>query len=101
MPTLDSDAVAAALKRKMKAVIRNKHDVYYDIYDAAGQKVCFTRISHGPKETLRSGRVREMALQLRLDDDTSLVNLVDCSLDREHALQMMKKNPRHAPYLGK
>lgn len=41
-----------------------------------------------------------MALQLRLDDAASLVNLVQCSLDRDHALEMMKKNIRYVPYMN-
>jgi len=99
MATLESDDVAAALLTKMGAVTRNKHDIYYNIFDKAGTKLASTRISHGGKETLGASRVREMALQLRLDDATSLVNLVQCSLSREQALEMMKRNPRYAPYM--
>lgn len=97
MPRLESDAVAAALKGKMVCEIRNRHDVYYDVYDDDGKRICFTRISHGPKETLTAGRVRAMAAQLCLDNDHSLVELVQCTLDREHALEMMKRNPRNIP----
>jgi hypothetical protein len=100
MPTLDSDDVAAALKSKMKAEIKNKHDIYYNVYDVDGSKLCFTRISHGSKETLRTRRVAKMASQLRLDDSESLVNLVKCTLSKEDALEQMRKNPRDAPYMA-
>ncbi len=55
MATLESAEVAGMLNSKIKAVVRRRHDLYYDIYDKDGAKLCFTRISHGPKETLKTG----------------------------------------------
>lgn len=83
----------------MRAEQKNKHDVYWSIYDDEGVRICFTRVSHGAKETLRSSRVNEMARQLRLDDSQSLVDLVQCTLNRENALAMMKRNPPNKPYM--
>jgi hypothetical protein len=95
MPSLQSNAVESALRKKMKAERSNKHDRYLNIYDDEGLKVCYTRISHGAKETLSTNRVSQMASQLRLDNAQSLVNLVNCSLDGDAALAMMKRNPKY------
>lgn len=96
MARLDSNDVRRALLGKMQATEDNRHDVYFHICDDDGQKVAFTRLSHGRKETLGDHRVSEMARQLRLDDAESLVQLVRCPLDRDAALQMMKRNPTDA-----
>jgi hypothetical protein len=96
MPSLQSDKVERALTKKLNAERDNNHDRYLNIYDNDGLKVCYTRISHGSKETLSTRRVSEMAGQLRLDNAQSLVNLVNCSLDRDAALVMIKRNPKYA-----
>jgi hypothetical protein len=93
MARLGSDDVAAALCTKLDATVKSKHDIYYVIRDEDGTQISYTRISHGPRHTLSDRRVSEMARQLRLDGAQSLVDLVQCALERDGALGMMRANP--------
>jgi len=75
----------------MKAEVRNKAHRIYKIYDEHGF-ISSTSISQGPKETLRESRVRDMARQLGLDTPQQLIDLVECRLSREAALEIMRRN---------
>ena len=101
MGRLDSDKVHRALKGKMKAEIEDKADRFYYIYDKQGNYVCSTSISQGPKETLRDNRVADMKRQLGLDTSQQLIDLVQCRLSREDALEIMQRNrPPDTPRRG-
>jgi hypothetical protein len=98
MPRIDSDKMDRALRGKMKAEIDEKADRVYYIYDDNHDLVCSTSISQGGKETLRDNRVSAMRRQLGLETTQQLVELVDCTLSREKALETMRKTfPKDSP----
>jgi hypothetical protein len=92
MAGLESNKVERALLGKMKAERRDSVDWRYVIYNDKGKQVSVTRISKGPKHTLGPGRVSLMARQLRLDNAKQLIDLVNCPLSREQALEIMEAN---------
>jgi hypothetical protein len=75
----------------MRAEVRDKAHRVYRIYDEQGF-ISSTSISQGPKETLREPRVRDMARQLGLDTAQQFIDLVECRLSREAALEIMRRN---------
>jgi len=102
MARLESSDVDRALRFKMHAVRKDKADWYYIICNDDGVAISSTSISKGSKETLRDGRVRDMARQLGLDTSQQLVELVRCSLSREKALEIMEANrPPGTPRLSR
>jgi hypothetical protein len=92
MGTLESDKVEKALMRKMKADRVDSVDWRYVIYNDQGKQISVTRISKGAKHTLGDKRVSLMARQLNLDTAQQLINLVNCTLSREKALEIMEAN---------
>jgi len=93
MPSLDSDKVERALKRKLKdQVEKSTNDKFYLICNASGNEIASTSISHGPKHSLSSKRISVMARQLCLETADNLADLVRCSLSGEDALTIIEKN---------
>ncbi len=92
MPTLESNKVDAQLRGKMRAEREDTGDWFYSIRDDQGKIVSSTSISKGSKHTLGHTRVRNMAKQLCLDTPQQFVDLVSCTLDRDHALAIMRAN---------
>jgi hypothetical protein len=92
MGTLESDKVEKALMHKMKADRVDSVDWRYVIYNDQGKQISVTRISKGAKHTLGDKRVSLMARQLNLDTAQQLINLVNCTLSREKALEIMEAN---------
>lgn len=92
MARLESKDVEKALLGKMKAEREDTGDWYYIIYDEQGYEVSSTSISKGAKHTLGDNRVSQMAHQLRLDTSRQFVQLVNCTLNREEALEIMIRN---------
>ncbi len=92
MAGLESDKVERALLRKMQAVRREGKDWQYIIYNDQKKQVSRTRLSKGAKHSLGPNRVSEMAHQLGLKTSQQFIDLVNCSLSREKALEIMESN---------
>ena len=92
MAGLESDKVERALLRKMQAVRREGKDWQYIIYNDQKKQVSRTRLSKGAKHSLGPNRVSEMAHQLGLKTSQQFIDLVNCPLSREKALEIMEHN---------
>jgi hypothetical protein len=92
MAGLESDKVERALLRKMQAVRREGKDWQYIIYNDQKKQVSRTRLSKGAKHSLGPNRVSEMAHQLGLKTSQQFIDLVNCPLSREKALEIMERN---------
>ena len=92
MARLESSDVDRALRGKMQAERKDRADWYYVVCDKEGIAISSTSISKGSRETLRDGRVRDMARQLGLDSSQQLVDFVRCTLSREDALKIIEGN---------
>jgi len=92
MAGLESDKVERALLRKMQAVRREGKDWQYIIYNDLKKQVSRTRLSKGAKHSLGPNRVSEMAHQLGLKTSQQFIDLVNCPLSREKALEIMERN---------
>jgi len=93
MATLETNKVDKALRGKMQAKRVDSGDWYYIISDDEENFIASTSISRGAKHTLSETRVNQMAHQLRLGTSKRFVALVQCTLDREEALEIMQSNP--------
>lgn len=92
MAGLESDKVERALLGKMKAERREGKDWKYIIYNDQHKQVSRTLLSKGAKHSLGPNRVREMAHQLGLETSKQLHDLVNCTLSREKALEIIERN---------
>jgi hypothetical protein len=92
MAGLESDKVEKALLGKMQAERREGKDWRYIIYNDQKRQVSRTGLSKGAKHTLGASRVSEMARQLGLETSRQFVDLVQCPLSREKALEIMERN---------
>ena len=92
MAALESDKVEKALRSKMEAEREDSGDWYYYIKNEEDIEIASTSISKGAKETLGNSRVSQMARQLRFDTTNQYVMLVRCTISREEALEIMKRN---------
>lgn len=92
MARLESDKVDRALRSKLKADREDSGDWYYTIKDEEGLDIASTSISKGAKETLGDNRVSQRARQLRFDNANQFVQFVKCTISREDALKIMKRN---------
>lgn len=92
MAGLESDKVEKALLGKMQAKRREGKDWKYIIYNDQKKQVSRTLLSKGPKHTLGPNRVSEMARQLGLESSRQFIDLVNCPLSREKALEIMERN---------
>ncbi len=92
MAGLDSDKVEKALLNKMQAVRQEGRDWKYIIYNDKKKQVSRTRLSKGAKHILRPNRVSEMAHQLGLQTSQQFQDLVNCTLSRKEALEIMERS---------
>lgn len=92
MPSLESDKVDRALKRKMKADVSNDPgDRYYTIFDDDGILVASTSMSKGSKHSISASMVSVMAREMSLKTD-EFAGMVNCRLSREAALAAIAVN---------
>jgi len=92
MAGLESDKVERAFLKKMQAERREGKDRRYIIYNDQKKQISRTRLSKGAKHSLESNRVSEMTHQLGLDSSKQFHDLVNCTLSREKALEIMERN---------
>lgn len=92
MAGLESDKVEKTLLRKMGAERKEGRDWQYIIYNDQKKQVARTRLSKGPKHSLGPNRVVEMAHQLGLETARQFHDLVNCTLSREKALEIIEHN---------
>lgn len=92
MAGLESNKVEKALLGKMQAERREGRDWQYIIYNNQNKQVARTRLSKGAKHFLGPNRVSEMAHQLGLKNSQQFQDLVQCTLSREKALEIMEGN---------
>ena len=92
MAGLESNKVEKALLRKMQAERREGRDWQYIIYNDQKKQVARTRLSKGAKHSLGPNRVNEMAHQLGLETSQQFQELVQCTLSREKALEIIERN---------
>lgn len=91
MPSLESDELDQVLVVKLGCERDESGDhIQFFVYDG-GRVVARTKISHGPKHTISSPLVTKMARQLKLSTAGNLVALVNCSLEREDCLEIMRQ----------
>jgi hypothetical protein len=94
MAGLESDKVEKALLKKMQAECRDGKDLLYIIYNEQHQQIARTRLSKGAKHSLGPHRVSEMAHQLGLETSRQFHDLVNCTLSRKQALEIMERHYR-------
>lgn len=92
MAGLESDKVERALLRKMHAERREGKDWKYIIYNDQKKQISRALLSKGAKHSLGPNRVAEMAHQLGLETTKQFHDLVNCTLTREKALEIMERN---------
>ncbi|GAC1342831.1 MAG: hypothetical protein NVSMB27_02140 [Ktedonobacteraceae bacterium] len=92
MAGLESDKVERALLKKMRAERREGKDWKYIIYNDQKKQISRTLLSKGAKHSLGPNRVAEMSRQLGLETSKQFHDLVNCSLTREKALEIMERN---------
>ena len=92
MAGLESNKVEKALLGKMQAERREGRDWQYIIYNNQNKQIARTRLSKGAKHSLGPNRVSEMAHQLGLKNSQQFQDLVQCTLSREKALEIMESN---------
>jgi hypothetical protein len=92
MAGLESNKVEKALLGKMQAERREGRDWQYIIYNDQKKQVARTRLSKGAKHSLGPNRVSEMAHQLGLKTSQQFQELVQCTLSREKALEIIEGN---------
>jgi tRNA U34 2-thiouridine synthase MnmA/TrmU len=91
MAGLESDKVERALLRKMQAERREGKDWKFIIYNDQKKQISRTLLSKGAKHTLGPNRVAEMARQLGLETTKQFHDLVNCTLTREKALDIIER----------
>lgn len=92
MAGLESNKVEKALLGKMQAERREGRDWRYIIYNDEKKQVSKTRLSKGAKHSLGPQRVSEMSRQLGLETSQQFHDLVNCTLSREGALEIIEHN---------
>jgi len=92
MAGLESNKVEKALLGKMRAERREGRDWQYIVYNDQKKQVARTRLSKGAKHSLGPNRVNEMAHQLGLETSQQFHELVQCTLSREKALEIIERN---------
>ncbi len=92
MAGLESNKVEKALLGKMQAECRDGRDLHYIIYNDQKKQVARMRLSKGAKHSLGPNRVAEMAHQLGLETSKQFHDLVNCTLSREKALEIMERD---------
>lgn len=92
MAGLESDKMERALLGKMKGERREGKDWKYIIYNDQKKQISRTLLSKGAKHSLGPNRVREMAHQLGLETSRQFHDLVNCTLSREKALEIIERN---------
>lgn len=93
MPAFDSNEMHTALTVKMKAKVKDSGDRQYKIYDEENKYVARTLMSKGAKHTITASLAGSMSKQLGLNNQ-QFSKLVDCTLSRSEALEIMKQHPR-------
>ncbi|MBV8695009.1 MAG: hypothetical protein JO125_03560 [Chloroflexi bacterium] len=92
MAGLESDKVEKALLGKMRAERREGRDWKYIIYNDQKKQIARTLLSKGAKHSLGPNRVAAMARQLGLESAKQLRDVVDCTLSRDKAIEIIDRN---------
>lgn len=91
MPSLESDKVRGALRRKLGCVEDEQRDhvVYWIIDPSTGKKLRYTKVSHGPKHSISSTLVAQMARQFALTT-TQFCDFVGCSFGGDKVIEIVR-----------
>ncbi len=91
MASLESDRVDTALEHKLGCEVdRKKRDHNYFFVKENNVVLARTKISKGSKHTLSETLVTLMARQLQLGVAGNLVKFVNCTLDRDGCLAIIR-----------
>ncbi len=101
MASLESDKVDAILERKLGCEVdRKTRDHNYFYVKENEVFLSKTKISKGPKHTLDNTLVMLMARQLQLGVAGNLVKLVNCNLNKDECLAIIRASSGAKPAAG-
>ena len=91
MAILDSQKTGRVLVSKLgcEPDIAKDH-VWFTLKDTDGRVLSRTCISHGPRHDIGPRIVSKMAKQLKLEQSSNLVALVDCTKSKDECIEIIR-----------
>jgi molybdopterin-binding protein len=91
MAILDSEKTKKALLSKLGCEPDDQKDHFWFILkDTDGKVLSRTCISHGPRHDIGPKIISKMAKQLKLEQSSNLVALIDCTKSRDECIEIIR-----------